>query len=163
MNMSFNNVKTILLILIVSFIIAAIVLYGWQFSKYLPEKFRVEEPEITEVSKLTEEQKFDLEKAKLLPLLQATPSASVKDSALPRQQQFILGKAKIIYRPLSNEFEGQVEAGSLEEYRQEKKALINYLQDAGINLCSLNVYWSKPDNIPKEDFPADDYATLGCD
>lgn len=121
------------------------------------------------------ETKFtDFGKAKLqiIPLLKlddtyipkvksASPEAQVNERDIPRI--IILGKAKITYLPEVNLFSGSIpDSANLEEFRAQKIAIVEFLTNQSIDVCSLNIYWDRPSSVLKDDFSREDLRSNGC-
>lgn len=115
---------------------------------------------------------FNTTKGKLLPLLKpdtefiATPPAYVRPEAetkVPTPASYEYGKAKIVYLPLPNIFEGRVDsAENIQDYRLNKKAIVEILTRSGINPCDLEIYWARPPVVDKSEFTPEDMRTDSC-
>lgn len=119
--------------------------------------------------KLTKLMRYKVSKYSFLPFMdfEATPEGTIKNGdvqqPLPAPQTYEKNKAKVIYLPLPDIFEGTVEtASSIDEYRQAKKDIVIEIKKQGINTCDLNIYWVRPVKVDIKVFKLEDVRTDGC-
>lgn len=115
-------------------------------------------PKMIKMSNISEQLKFKRARYQVTPLLKEESSSPT----IPAPRSLQVDRAKLVYLPLPNIFEGRVEVTSLEQYRQAKKALVEELQEKDIKVCDLNIYWVRPKQVPINELTSADIKTDGC-
>ncbi len=152
--------KSILSLLIISLVLGI----GYLVYKVLP----IGKQNLLPIPK-AEFNAFGKAKFHFLPLMKIDPepnlvaSPSAEESLQPRSLKF--GEAKLTFWPLSNTFEGSVpNAKTIGQYRAYKQAIVEHLSDQkNIKVCDLNIYWSRPQAVEKDQLTPQDIITDGCD
>lgn len=115
-------------------------------------------PKVIKMSNISEQLKFKRVRYQVMPLLKEESSSPT----VPAPRSVQVGRAKLVYLPLPNIFEGRVEAETIEQYRQAKKALVEELQEKDIKVCDLNIYWVRPKPVSINELTSADIKTDGC-
>lgn len=114
--------------------------------------------------KATQANPYELAKYSITQFLKEEPESTRSAQQLPPLRSYAFWKAKLIYFPLSDDFQGHVEsAQTIAEYRQAKELLIRSLIKKGIKVCDLGIHWIRPFNLKVEDFTVEDGLTDGCE